>query len=114
MVQELELADRLSPSNWANYCDRASALMRLGYYGQSPEWFQKAIELLDIVVNRLRPGYGFAVYEMGRVHRLGGDFKRAAAAFDRVLAIPPEDRDISDRRPTLELARARQGDMSFP
>lgn len=114
-MEELDLADSASPSNWANYCDMASARLRLGYYEQSTKLWQEAVSLLDTVVRQLRPGYAFAQYEKGRVLRLWGRFDEAATIFEHVMTIPyPQQRDISDRRPKLELDRARRRDPSFP
>lgn len=115
-IAELDLADKLSPQNWANYCDMASARMRLGYYDKkhSKSW-DDAISILETVVTRLRPGYPFAMYEMGRILRLQGQFAKAIELFDKVLAIPLEQRDISDRRPTIERKRAVDQDRNvFP
>jgi tetratricopeptide (TPR) repeat protein len=114
-IGELDRADRISPRNWANHCDMASARMRLGYYEQSPAMFSQAFSLLELVIDRLRPGYGFAIYEMGRIDRLRHDFESAAGRFERILAMPKEERlDIDDGRLEIELARARAGDPSFP
>jgi len=114
-ISELEVADGFSPNNWANYCDMASARMRLAYYEKSEQLFQDAIDILEEVTDRLRPGYPFAMYELGRIHRLRGNFAEATRLFAYVLSIPyPDKRDISDRRPTLELGRAAKEDRSFP
>ena len=113
-LRELEKADRLAPRNWANYCDMASAAMRLGFYTQDPEYFKSSLERLQEVVDHLRPGYPFALYEKGRVLRISGDFDGATALFKHVLSIPREERDFSDRRPTLELDRAARRDTVFP
>ena len=113
-LRALEKADKAAPRNWANYCDVASAYMRLGVYTQDSGFFKEAMARLQQVVDRLRPGYPFALYEMGRVHRIMGEFDQAIALFKHVLSVPLDQRDISDRRPTLELGRAEKHDKSFP
>jgi tetratricopeptide (TPR) repeat protein len=113
-TRELEIADQFSPKNWANYCDIASAQMRLAYYEESSVLYQKAATYLQEVLTRLRPGYAFAMYELGRIHRLQGHFDAAARLFRDVMAIPVEERDISDRRPKKELERTMIRDLSFP
>jgi tetratricopeptide (TPR) repeat protein len=113
-IEQFERADRASPHNWANYCDRASATMRLAYYQQSAALFQAAIALLRTVIETLRPGYGFALYEIGRAYRLSGQFDAATMSFNRALAIPADDRDVSDRRLHIELARAERRQTEFP
>jgi tetratricopeptide (TPR) repeat protein len=114
-VAALERADKVSPRNWANYCDRASARMRLARYKDPHRYFDEAINLLDQVIDHLRPGYGFAMYEKGRVFRLRGDFPLAIDQFEAVLRLPNKDRvDIGDRRVNIELDRARAGETTFP
>src|SRR5262249_45627539 len=113
-IDQLQRADRVSPNNWANDCDRASATMRLAYYERSAALFDAAIDLLRRVVDDLRPGYGFALYEIGRTSRLSARFDAANASFDRALSIPAADRDVSDRRLRLERQRAETGDTAFP
>jgi tetratricopeptide (TPR) repeat protein len=115
-IAELDEAERLSPRNWANYCDMASARMRLAFYQQSNALFAEARTLLTTVVERLRPDYGFAWYEIGRVLRLSGDFGTAAGHFERVIKMRADGRfvDVNVGRLQGELDRARAGDRSFP
>jgi tetratricopeptide (TPR) repeat protein len=115
-VAELDEADRLSPRNWANYCDMASARMRLAFYRRSQPLFTEALSLLTTVVEQLRPDYGFAWYEMGRVLRLRRDFETARGHFERVIKMREEGKfvDVSSRRLTGELTRVTAGDSSFP
>lgn len=111
---ELELAEMIKGDDWANRCDLASATMRLGYYARKPGKFDEAIKILEDVVSRLRPGYGFAIYEIGRAMRLSGDFSKAIERFNTALAIPDHERDISARRINTELQRAQAKDCTFP
>jgi tetratricopeptide (TPR) repeat protein len=69
---------------------------------------------LTKVVEDLRPNYGFALYELGRTYRLRGEFAKAIGYFDRVLAIPHELRDVSDRRLLIEKERAAAGTEEYP
>lgn len=113
-LRELNEADKYSPKNWANYCDIASAHMRLGYWKQSDQHFELALKKLEEVVLLLRPGYGFALYEEGRVYRLMSNKLKALEYFDKALAVPYKYRDVSDRRVNLEKDRAERGDKSYP
>jgi tetratricopeptide (TPR) repeat protein len=114
-IKAFEVANRISPRNWANFCDMASARMRVAYYRSDSSLFGEATRLLDDVTTLLRPGYGFALYEKGRVLRLRGHFEAAQRQLDAVLKLPPTDRyDVSERRIRLERDRAMAGDKSFP
>jgi tetratricopeptide (TPR) repeat protein len=113
-IDELDKADRLNAFNWANYCDMGSARMRLAYYLESSELFEDATRFLRTVTSRLRPNYGFAIYELGRISRLRGDFETALKLFDEALKIPDTERGMSDRRPKKERERAQKRDKSFP
>jgi tetratricopeptide (TPR) repeat protein len=111
---ELEAADKYSPQNWANYCDLGSAHMRLGYWLNDQSEFEQALKYLEEVVSDLRPDYGFALYEIGRVRRLKGEFGRAVEYFEKSKQIPYGYRDVSDRRLDREIARADAEDATFP
>ena len=113
-LSELRLADQHDPNNWAIQCDIASAWMRLGHWRESGSDFEQAREHLDRVIRSLRPGYGFALYELGRTFRLQGDFVQAVHYFDRALAIPYDYRDVSDRRLLLEKERASAQSKEYP
>lgn len=125
----LEEADRKIENDWANTCDLASVHMRLGIarsedrvgrrkYGQALEVLEenlkKALGLLERVVNTMRPEYGFALYEIGRVYRVWGRFGDAIRSFDRALKVPVGYRDVSDKTVKSELRRAAQRDAGFP
>lgn len=113
-LKELNKADRYSPENWANYCDMGSVNMRLAHWLKSQERFQSALGYLREVVTRLRPNYGFALYEMGRTYRLMGRFKMAVRYFDKALAIEYVYRDVSDKRINLEKERAGSASTEYP
>jgi tetratricopeptide (TPR) repeat protein len=108
-------ADKYRRKDWAIYCNFGSINMRLGYWrkfkvveGSGNEYasknFREAHRYLDEVINELRPGYGFALYEKGRAYRLEGDFTNAIECFKESLAVP-KNRDVSDRRLEFEIWR---------
>lgn len=113
-LKELEEANRLSPQNWANYCDMGSVHMRLGHWMQSEDEFRTALRYLDDVVRDLRPNYGFALYEIGRAYRLMGWFSEALEYLNRSRTISYEERTVSDRRVDLEIKRAELGSREYP
>jgi tetratricopeptide (TPR) repeat protein len=113
-LEELRLADEQNQDDWAICCDTASARMRLGYWRKSHSDIAQAREYLLKVVDELRPNYGFALYELGRSHRLCGEFPKAGEYFDRASAIPYEIRDVSDRRLLIEKERAEAGSKEYP
>lgn len=113
-LNALEVAESISPLNWANYCDMASARMRIGHHGTDKAQFDAALKLLGKVIESLRPGYPFAMYEMGRIRRVMGEIDPAVELFKKVLLVPEKDRDVSDRRVNIEIDRAKERDSSFP
>jgi tetratricopeptide (TPR) repeat protein len=113
-LDELKKADRYSPHNWANYCDIGSAHMRIGHWAGSDQDFIEALDRLNEVVKSLRQNYGFALYEIGRVYRLRGDFKKAIKYFDAALNIEARYRDVSDERVKLEKDRAQKESNLYP
>jgi tetratricopeptide (TPR) repeat protein len=113
-VSHFRRANDYKPRDWANYCDLASAHMRLGYWSSDLSEFRIAEGLLNTVVESLRPGYGFAIYELGRVCRLQKIFHKALSLYDQALSIPYEFREVSDRRLNIERQRAKNADPVFP
>jgi len=113
-LQELELADGDSPNDWAIQCNIGSASMRLGHWAASERSFLSAHARLTNVLEHLRPNYGFALYELGRVCRLQGVFVKAIDYFDDALAIPYEYRGVSNRRLSLEKERAQHSSKEYP
>src|ERR1700730_10342977 len=104
-VGRFEAADRLAPDNWAVVSNLGSAWMRLGYWrrveerapeSSSKEAFEKGERYLIRVVEDLRKDYGFAYYELGRLHRLQLNFELAIKFFEKALEIPVTDRNVSD------------------
>ena len=117
----LEESDRLHPNDWANISDIGSAYWRLAYLyksgGRTTEadnFYDKALEQFTKVVTSLRPNYGFALYEIGRIHRTKGDFEKAAEYFDKSLGIEVKYRDVSDNTVNAEKARCQDNDSSLP
>ncbi len=117
-LEDLRKAEAMRPDDWANWCDMGSACMRLGAVERDPAkanvLFDKAVKQLTRVVEELRPNYGFALYELGRVNRLRGNFPDALAFLNRAVAIAEKDRDVGDRRVNLELERAKASLKEYP
>ncbi len=113
-LSELTHAESIKADDWANRCDLGSANMRLGHFKAEPGRLEEALKILQDVIDRLRPGYGFAIYETGRVLRLKGEYDKAIERFDAALAIREEQRDVSDRRINTERQRAERKDRTFP
>ena len=66
------------------------------------------------VVNRLRPGYGFALYELGILHRVWGKWDEAYQFQQKALQVPEKYRDTKDERVKEELERISNKDNSYP
>lgn len=119
-VMNLKKADQYNPKDWANYCDMGSAQMRLGYWRKRKQeenfaaHFEKALEYLEKVVTDLRPNYGFALYEIGRVYRLNNDFNKAREYFMKAFAIDKDYRDVGDARVKKEYDRAAAKSDIYP
>jgi tetratricopeptide (TPR) repeat protein len=118
-LEELNQAEAKLPADWANTSDLGSVHLRLGILerrgNRDPkEEFERAEEYLKLVVTRLRPGYGFAFHELGRLNRVWERWDRAIKYFQRALDVPERYRDISDRGVLAERARAEQCDSNYP
>lgn len=118
-------ADRRNPNYWSIYCNMGSTYMRLGYWlsvgaedsevlKEAVGYFNKAVERLGRVIEELLPNYGFALYELGRVYRLSGNFEQALIFFDQAREIPERDRAVSDRTLRCERERAENESTDFP
>jgi tetratricopeptide (TPR) repeat protein len=118
-IRYLKEADKYLPGDWANTCDIGSAHLRTGVVnrqsGADPGVeFQTAIDLFHRVTAELRPNYGFALYERGRIYRVWGRFEEAKASLRDALRIPQAYRDVGDSNVKDELRRVAQGDLTFP
>lgn len=120
-LEDFESADKLSPNNWEIVCNFGSVHMRLGGVEKlsgrddaSRQEFASARRYLQSVFVRIRPNYGFALYEMGRVCRLEGNFQEAITWFQKALAISDDERNISTKSLENEIAKARSGSDKFP
>ena len=69
--------------------------------------FAKANSYLEDVVNRIRPNYGFALWELGRVSRVAGHFGDAIVWLEKALLIPDDERNVcvDDVRAEIETAQ---------
>jgi tetratricopeptide (TPR) repeat protein len=117
----LSQADELKRKNWAVRCNFGSTHMRLGdaykakkLPDEAAKEFGQAVTDLEQVVNSLRPNYGFALYEIGRVHRLNKSFENAKVFFNAALKIDSTIRNVHEETVRKELARAESGDEKFP
>ena len=106
------------PKDWANTCDLGSIYWRLEMNPVSSakveDYYKTAIEKLNKVIDKLRPKYGFALYELGNVYRTMGDFKTAIENYDKSLKIPEKYRDVSTDKVKKEKQRASDKDKLFP
>lgn len=119
--KDFEAADEISANNWEIVCNLGSVWMRLGSVAKlsgkteaANTEFAKARAYLQEVVDRIRPNYGFALYEIGRVCRLGSDFAGAKDWFERSLQIPAEERNINEGSLRAEIDKANAGSDIFP
>jgi tetratricopeptide (TPR) repeat protein len=113
-LEHLSVADRLFPRDWAIYCNVGSCHMRLGYWQSNAAEFDSARDYLTQVVEKLRPGYGFALYEIGRSYRIQARFDDALQFFNRALMVPAERREVSDRRLNREVTLAEEKSPAYP
>jgi tetratricopeptide (TPR) repeat protein len=117
-AKNLEAAEKRLPGDWANTSDLGSLHLRLGVMqkrkSKNPdEEFQQAKRFLEEVVTSLRPNYGFALYELGRLHRVWKKWDEAVDYFDRSLNVPEKYRDVGTERVKIELARAKSQDDRY-
>jgi tetratricopeptide (TPR) repeat protein len=94
--------------------------MRLGYtykaqgsVADAKKEFEKARQYLRDVIDRIRPNYGFALYEIGRVYRLECNFNEALRWFDKAKMIPEKDRNVSDRSIAKQIEKTNKGDSTL-
>jgi len=118
-LKALNAAEQKLSADWANTSDLGSVHLRLGVLerreNRNPNTeFEQAEKYLKKVVMKLRPGYGFALHELGRLNRVWGRWDLAIEYFDRALAVPERYRNIADAGVQEEKVRAQQGDNSYP
>lgn len=119
-LQRFTAADRITPGNWAVICNLGSVWMRGAYWQQKAQTafgdnaFQRSFDYLYHVIRVLRPNYGFALYEIGRLHRLTGRFSEAIQWFGKAEAVPESKRDVSAGTLKREIDRAKENSDQFP
>ena len=124
-LNHLKNSEKLMPYDWANRCDLASAYMRLGKIEMDAgdtgkDYFDKAEECLNLVLEKLRPGYGFAYYEMGRLYRIktrpddDEGFKDALAFYKKSMAVKEDYRDVGSALLEEEMNLAIEKNNSYP
>jgi tetratricopeptide (TPR) repeat protein len=119
-IEYFDKAADYSPNNWALECNKASSRMRMGHLlvilGESEKAkkiFEEAISLLNNVISKLRPNYGFAIYELGRINRFQKNFTLAEKHFQVALAIPEANRNVGDKTLKRELEANTQRSTMF-
>lgn len=115
----LESAEEKLPSDWANTCDLGSVHLRLGVHQREntkvrDREFSQAKKLLEKVIKELRPEYGFALYELGILHRVWERWGTALEYFDRAAKVPENYRDINDRSVEVEREKVLHRDSRYP
>jgi tetratricopeptide (TPR) repeat protein len=113
-LRNLEESEQLFSQDWANYCDIGSCHMRLAHWGNNTTQLVIARRYLTEVIERLRPEYGFALYEIGRTYRIEGCFDKALTYFERAMRVPAGDREVSDRRVNREINLAKEQNTLYP
>jgi tetratricopeptide (TPR) repeat protein len=119
--ERFERADTFSPDNWAILCNLGSIWMRFCYWistrarkDTAHESTERSEHFLMRVIDKVRPNYGFALYELGRLHRINGDFAVAEEWFGRAAAIHEPKRNVSESSLNREIQRARNHSTVFP
>jgi tetratricopeptide (TPR) repeat protein len=118
----LQAADRQLPRDWANTCDLGSLELRWGVFRRrelqagdpSETHFEESRKRLESVTRTLRPVYGFALYELGILHRVWEKWDEAHSYLQAALQIPVQYRDISDEEVEEQLGRVAEKDGSYP
>jgi tetratricopeptide (TPR) repeat protein len=119
--KSLTTAEKLMPRDWANTCDLGSLELRRGVLAKETEHnedserhFKKAEHYLQLVNNKLRPGYGFALYELGKLYRVWKRWEEARMYQSRALRVAQRYRDVIDERVRKEIDRVEHQDDSYP
>lgn len=115
-------AEKHLPNDWANTCDLGSVELRLAILARDSEkpnaeietHFSTGRDYLLRVVNDLRPSYGFALYELGILHRVWRKWDEADYYQQEALKVPEKYRDFDDKRVKKELERIANQDSSYP
>jgi len=115
-------AEKHLPNDWANTCDLGSVELRLAILARDSEkpnaeietHFSAGKDYLLRVVNDLRPVYGFALYELGILHRVWRKWDKANYYQQEALNVPDKYRDADDKRVKKELERIANRDSSYP
>jgi tetratricopeptide (TPR) repeat protein len=88
--------------------------MRIGYWTGEWRCFTEAEEKLVRVAQDFWPNYGFALFDLGRIHRLRGQFTMALDYFARALAVPEPERDVTTIRVRREIYLATERSTRYP
>ena len=118
----LLVAEKYLPGDWSNTCDLGSVELRLAVLARDREQpdvevkshFSAGREQCLRVVNELRPGYGFALYELGILHRVWEKWDDGADHLQRALEGPRDYRDVSDGQVKEQQSRIAARDRLYP
>ena len=80
----------------------------------SDNHFAESPERLESVTTTFRPGYGFAFYALGILHRVWEKWYEAHTYLQRALLVPDEYRDVSAEQVQEQLRRVAERDKSYP
>ena len=119
-LKDISEAQNISSNNWEILCNLGSVHMRVGdcarhmkELDRSQKEFGMARILLLNVVDRVRPEYGFALWEIGRSYRLEGRFDEAISFFERAMKVAEADRNVTDVSVKAEIESARHGVLAM-
>jgi len=121
-LDSLLTAEEHLPNDWANTCDLGSVELRLAVLARDIEkpdakvdaHFSAGRDHLLRVIDKLRPNYGFAFYELGRLHRVWKKWDEADDFQEKALQVKLKYRDISDEGVEKERERISNKDNSYP
>jgi len=121
--QDLTRAYQSFPDDYTYVCDLGSYYLRSGHSlrdgessaGRAEPEFERARLLFERVLKELRPNYGFALFELGRVFRLWGRQEQALNYLRAAMAIEEARRGITNDRVANQIELAEKNDTStFP
>ena len=113
-LTHLQHAQRAYDNDWAFTGDLGSCHMRLGHWRRAVNEYELARRQLTIVLEKQRPEWGFALFEMGRVYRLEGNLSDALRYLKRAEQVVLKDRDVSDDRVRREINLTNEKSKHYP
>ncbi|MDP1675898.1 MAG: tetratricopeptide repeat protein [Bacteroidota bacterium] len=117
-LTNIKESEKLISNDWAYICNLGSVHWRIALATENKteqiREYEEAIQLFNKVITSLRPNYGFAFYELGRIYRTKGDFDKAIEYFNLSLGIEDKYREVSNKTVNNEKGRAERNNSSFP